>query len=96
MTDTKSPLASLVLFMICIAILGSIIAGAYYFAIEKPSHDALTAPSNLQPSFSPLATCLSKCHEAYFNCLEDSTTDVSNGEPECSTDQDTCEHKCWK
>lgn len=45
---TQSPLAQLVLFMVCLAIAGTIIAGAHYFAVDLPQQKAVTAPANGQ------------------------------------------------
>jgi hypothetical protein len=47
MTGTKpSPLTSLVLFMICLAIAGSFLAGAHYYAIDQPQQKTVVAPAN--------------------------------------------------
>jgi hypothetical protein len=42
----KSPLARLVLFMVCLAIAGSFVAGMHYFAIDLPQQKTLQAPKN--------------------------------------------------
>lgn len=43
----RSPLARLVLFMVCTAIAGSILAGAHYAAVDLPAQEwALHAPAN--------------------------------------------------
>lgn len=47
MTGTKpSPLAGLVLFMACLAIAGSILAGGHYYAIDLPQQKTVVAPAN--------------------------------------------------
>jgi len=49
MTDiqsAQSTLARLVLFMVCLAIAGSAIVGAYYVAVNLPAQKGLTAPDN--------------------------------------------------
>ncbi|NMB77592.1 MAG: hypothetical protein GYA23_00675 [Methanomicrobiales archaeon] len=80
MTETissRSPLAMLVLFMICLAIGGSIIAGLHYYTVDLPGQQraALTMPENsavmaakckncqLDCSYSlEPVTCLNKCY----------------------------------
>jgi predicted nucleic acid-binding Zn-ribbon protein len=42
----KSPLARLVLVIICLSVFGSIVAGAHYFAIDLPAQKILQAPVN--------------------------------------------------
>jgi hypothetical protein len=40
----QSPLARLVLFMFCLAIFGSLVAGAHYIAVDLPSQEAALYP----------------------------------------------------
>lgn len=42
----RSPLARLVLFMICLAITGSAVAVVHYYAVDLPAQAALHAPNN--------------------------------------------------
>lgn len=45
--STRTPLARLVLFMICLSIAGSAVAGAHYYAIDLPAQvAALHPPAN--------------------------------------------------
>jgi hypothetical protein len=37
MPDTPSPLARLVLFMVCLAVTGSLLAGLHYAAVDRPA-----------------------------------------------------------
>ena len=47
MSLSPSPLARLVLFMVCLAMAGSFVARIHYFAVELPTQEAaLTAPAN--------------------------------------------------
>jgi len=46
MSETKSPLARLVLFMICLSIAGAFVAGVHYLAIDLPQQKSVTPPSN--------------------------------------------------
>jgi hypothetical protein len=43
---TRTPLARLVLFMIGLSIIGSVIAGAQYYAVDLPQHQSVQAPAN--------------------------------------------------
>ncbi len=42
----RSPLARLVLFMICLSIAGAFVAGVHYFAIDLPQQQKVQAPHN--------------------------------------------------
>ncbi|MFA5268077.1 MAG: hypothetical protein WC379_08890 [Methanoregula sp.] len=42
----SSPLARLVLFMVCLSIAGSIAAGVHWFVIDAPQQNALQPPTN--------------------------------------------------
>jgi hypothetical protein len=42
----QTPLARLVLFMICLSVVGSVVAGGYYFAAVQPDQKALHSPAN--------------------------------------------------
>ncbi|MHB8164799.1 MAG: hypothetical protein ACYDDV_10755 [Methanoregula sp.] len=44
--STDTPLGRLVLFMVCLSIAGSLVAGAHYFAVDLPAQKAITAPAN--------------------------------------------------
>ncbi|MFA6333609.1 MAG: hypothetical protein WCX22_11695 [Methanoregula sp.] len=44
--STGTPLARLVLFMVCLSIAGSIVAGAHYYAIDLPQQKSIDAPQN--------------------------------------------------
>ena len=49
MTESPSagtPLGRLVLFMVCLSLVGSILAGAHYYAVDLPDQNAVQAPSN--------------------------------------------------
>jgi hypothetical protein len=49
----QNPLARLVLFMICLAIAGSVVAGMHYTFIDLPAQDALRAPTNSRADNCP-------------------------------------------
>ena len=58
----RSPLASLVLFMFCLAIAGSALAGAHYYAVDLPAQNAIKAPAN-----GPLSM---QCWDDYQDCIQ--------------------------
>ncbi|HEX3002447.1 MAG TPA: hypothetical protein VHN82_08815 [Methanoregula sp.] len=87
MTGTKpSPFARLVLFMICLAALGSIVAGAHYYAVDLPAQNALMAPENGWSSTSPCEVCTGNCiihqlngdQRRYYDCIEQCGTVCSH------------------
>lgn len=48
----RSPLARLVFFMVCLSILGSIVAGTHYFLIDRPAQEyAARSPANSWQSY---------------------------------------------
>ncbi len=64
----QSPLARLVLFMICLSIAGTIVSGIHYLAIDRPQQEnALQAPMNSGLcTISTFASCAkygSLCYE---------------------------------
>jgi hypothetical protein len=66
-----SALRALVLFMICLSIAGTLMAGVHWFAIDMPRQDALknTAPANSGILDCP--SCIASCPSsmAYNDCL---------------------------
>jgi len=64
MSDSiQSPLARLVLFIICIAIAGTFVAGAHYHTVELPAQQSLQAPTN--------DYCTNECYSDYQNSLNE-------------------------
>lgn len=69
---------SLVLFMVCLAILGSALATLHYAAVDLPQQNALQAPENAQPSNQGCETCKNNCkiwlimgdETEYYNCID--------------------------
>jgi hypothetical protein len=68
----KSPLARLVLFMFCLAILGSALATLHYAAVDLPQQKASPPPDNSQ-KLSKCSICTSNCvfEPDYFNCMQE-------------------------
>lgn len=58
----KSPLARLVLFMVCLSVAASIVAGAQYFAVDLPGQQVLHAPAN--------GDCSETCNDLFSQCLD--------------------------
>ena len=74
----KSPLARLVLFMVCLSIAGAFVAGAHYYVIDVPQQKALSGhpPGNTNTDIQEKCdTCTSNCKyldpEDYYKCMED-------------------------
>lgn len=70
--STRSPLARLVLFMICLAIAGSCIAGAHYYTVDLPQQKA-TPPGNGFKLGSQCEICKANCagEPDIWNCLQE-------------------------
>ena len=66
-----SPLARLVLFIICLAIAASILATVHYLVIDLPAQKNLPAPENAASSGSNCKLCKHNCKADadYFFCL---------------------------
>ena len=59
--STQSPLPRLVLFMVCLAIAGMVVAGVHYFAVDLPQQKTVQAPENSGLS----------CQECYDRCARE-------------------------
>jgi hypothetical protein len=69
-----SPLARFVLFMICLAALGSILAGAHYLTVDLPEQQNVISPENAGWGTTSCTKCKQDCGSSstntnYFNCL---------------------------
>ncbi len=58
---TRTPLARFILFMVCLSIIGSAIAGTYYYAVDLPQHQNVQAPANYE-----------YCNEMIINAMHNS------------------------
>jgi hypothetical protein len=66
MADTqseKTSLARLTLFMICLAVAGSIGAGLHYYAVDLPQQKVLQAPANQDNCIGEWMNCRHGCDE---------------------------------
>jgi len=68
----RSPLARLVLFMVCLAIAGSCIAGAHYYSVDLPQQKA-TPPDNGKTLGHQCDICKTNCagKTDIWNCLQE-------------------------
>jgi archaellum component FlaG (FlaF/FlaG flagellin family) len=71
--STRSPLARLVLFIVCLSIAGSIVAGVHYYAVDLPQQQNVQAPANSCGNYvEKQFECSSRCGQdpvCYGNCL---------------------------
>jgi len=58
---SRSPLARLVLFIVCLAIAASLVAGTHYYAIDLPQQKSLQAPENAESSNINCILCIHNC-----------------------------------
>lgn len=67
----RSPLARFVLFMVCLAILGSSIATAHYYAVDLPEQQNPLAPDNGASSLVACEVCKVNCKVSgdYYTCM---------------------------
>jgi len=67
----RSPLASLVLLISCLAIAASLFAAAHYLVIDLPAQKNLPAPENAESSNSNCEICKHNCEvdKDIFSCL---------------------------
>jgi hypothetical protein len=82
----KSPLARLVLFMFCLSIAGTLVAGVHYYTMDLPIQNAVTVPANNPGS----AECLKRCSDDKFFCALWCPFYC----PYCFTDYQTCTAAC--
>ncbi len=70
----RSPLASLVLFMFCLAIAASLFATAHYLAVDLPAQQNVNTPENAGWGTTSCTQCRQDCGSSstdtnYGNCL---------------------------
>lgn len=63
-SEKKSPLARLVLFMVCLSIAGVLISGVYTYTVELPLQKSLTKPPT--NGNEVLTACLAACDAKYW------------------------------
>ena len=67
MSDAKSPLSRLVLFMAILAAVGSVVAGVHYYAVDLPQQKIGQAPANTV-YVGEFKACMDEC--MLTNCRE--------------------------
>ena len=87
MSEMKSPLASLVLVMVCLSITGTLVAGVYWYAVDLPQQKT-TVPVNIG---------LDDAHrQCMANCKVQHCISYIFGEsPGCDATYDTCLAECF-
>ena len=94
MSGTQSPLGGLVLFIVCLAIAGTFVAGVHYFAVDLPQQNAVQAPENGYPW--PKEDCEFECSMDEMVCSSHCPMYVGRTECEnqCTAEYHTCVSKC--
>jgi hypothetical protein len=90
MSETQSPLAGLVLFIVCLAIAGTFVAGVHYFTIDLPQQNAMQAPQNWDND------CEFECYVAQSSCNVQCPSYIGRRECEaqCTAEYNTCMSTC--
>lgn len=59
--------------MICLALAGSILAGAHYYTIDLPQQQKVTAPDNAMKPMIKCQICKANCQGKtdIYNCLSE-------------------------
>ncbi|MDD1702578.1 MAG: hypothetical protein LUQ31_06325 [Methanoregula sp.] len=76
----KSPLGMLVLFMVCLSIVGTFIAGVHYYAVDLPHQQQVQAPTN-QECWMTNAQCV-YIHSQAMCCYQDCCNSVADLTPD--------------
>lgn len=77
--EDLSPLDRLVLFMICLAIAGTIVGGVHYYVIDIPAQKAVPPPYNYDTT--ACAKCLASCTYQFW---DDSCTNTCMHSCDCN------------
>lgn len=86
LSETRSPLARLVLFMVCLSIAGTFIAGVHYAAVDLPQQQSVTAPTNSCRDLNGYLACAIGCINKY--------PVADHNDPNLLT-QVKCKNACW-
>ena len=78
MSETRSPLAQLMIFMVFLALAGSIIGGLHYYAVDLPLQKNVQAPTNSNSCANHAKWCDQVCtplalnsRDSYYACLQE-------------------------
>lgn len=61
--DEKSPLARLVVVMVCLSVAGTFVAGLHYYAVDLPQQNAVQVPGNADTD-----DVKTLCYRAFVDC----------------------------
>jgi hypothetical protein len=82
--STKNPLNQLVLFMVCLAVAGTVFAGVNYLISDHPAQNAIQAPENSGEYY-----CFYKCQLEFDDCVS-----FSPQKNECLAQRTNCLDNC--
>jgi len=88
-----SPLAHLVLVIVCLSVAGTCIAGVYYYAVDLPQQNNLQEPTN------DLMSCSLSCDAQYYSCIPSckgsgSISATQTCRSNCLTEYTACKDSC--
>ena len=88
--SSHSALVRLVLFMVCLSVAGTCIAGVHYYAIDLPQQQNLQAPTN------GMMTCSASCDAQYYACIPSckGSSNMASCRSRCESDYSTCKASC--
>ncbi|PKL70654.1 MAG: hypothetical protein CVV30_04715 [Methanomicrobiales archaeon HGW-Methanomicrobiales-1] len=93
MSETQSPLAGLVLFIVCLAFAGTLVAGVHYFAIDLPQQKAVQAPEN---SENKDYACINECGRQVESCTNLCNQYEGEQKYSCQRDCKVAEYNCLR
>ena len=85
-----TPLARLVLCMICLSVAGSFAAGIHWYAVDLPSQPEVQVPENNE--VDNFIACKKECDRIEYVCHINCERD--NSCHRCESDNDKCMNKC--
>jgi hypothetical protein len=89
-----SPLTRLVLFIACLAIAGSFIAGVHYFALDFPQQQQIRTPENDISGSTCTNTCNNECANQFDACM--TSPDGHSMSGTCAASDFACYEACRK
>jgi len=69
MSEMKSPLARLVLFMVCLSVAGVFVAGVHYVTVDQPRQQVLQAPENFDCCINGAGSCMQLASACQQQCI---------------------------
>ena len=93
MSELKSPLARLVVFMVCLSIVGALGTGIYWYAVDRQSPDAIRVPTN-EVNIYCMNNCQFDAEWCSNSCGLPGDTDFGLCLDRCLNELETCERRC--